>query len=183
MSNKFSIKTFFSNLLAKLPVSQAKDSLPHILAVDGFDAARYTGNWYEIARLDNFFERGLTCASATYCIQPDGSIKVINRGFDPLKKKWKEACGRAVFIGEKNRGLLKVSFFGPFYGVYKIVNLDKKAYRWSLVIGGNTQYLWILSKDKNIPSEVKESLVKEASELGFNTSALIWTDSSSCPKK
>ena len=82
--------------------------------VTSFDIDRYLGRWYEIARLDHSFERGMSDVSATYQLQDDGSVKVINRGYDTQRQAWKEAIGRAVFIGDSHTASLKVSFFGPF---------------------------------------------------------------------
>jgi lipocalin len=107
---------------------------PGLVAVTPFDVNRYAGKWYEIARMDHSFERGLSDVSATYRLQPDGSVQVVNRGFDTARKDWKEAVGKALFTGDSNRGALKVSFFGPFYGGYNVVALDPD-YRWSLVVG------------------------------------------------
>ena len=53
-----------------------------IAAVSPFDLARYEGRWYELARLDHSFERGMMDVSATYQRQSDGSVRVVNRGFD-----------------------------------------------------------------------------------------------------
>jgi apolipoprotein D and lipocalin family protein len=141
--------------------------------VSGFDAARYAGTWYEIARLDNSFERGLTRITATYSAREDGGIDVLNRGFDEAKGTWREARGRAKFVGRRDVGQLKVSFFGPFYGGYNVVDLDP-AYTHSLVVGPDRSYLWILSRDPRPPREVVDRLVARARELGFDTGALIY---------
>ena len=89
---------------------------PGVTAVTPFDLQRYQGRWYELARLDHSFERGMTDVSATYTPLPDGSVRVVNRGFLPAKDQWREAVGRARFIGSPTTGSLKVSFFWPFYG-------------------------------------------------------------------
>jgi apolipoprotein D and lipocalin family protein len=87
-----------------------------VYPVEGFDINQYTGKWYEIARLDHSFERGLNNVTAQYSLRDDGGVKVINRGFSPAENKWKEAEGKAYFVKDPNVGYLKVSFFGPFYG-------------------------------------------------------------------
>lgn len=148
---------------------------PGITAVSPFDVKRYEGKWYEIARLDHSFERGLTDINATYRAQPDGSVQVINRGFDPEDGAWQQAVGRAYFTGDNHRGSLKVSFFGPFYGGYHVVALDKKEYRWSLVMGPNRDYFWILSRDKTLPAELREQLIGRARQFGIDVDKLIWT--------
>ncbi|MCU0937483.1 MAG: lipocalin family protein, partial [Gammaproteobacteria bacterium] len=99
-----------------------------VVAVTPFDVRRYEGRWFEIARLDHAFERGLTDVSAIYRLRPDGSVEVVNRGYDPSKGRWREAVGTARFTGAADRGSLKVSFFGPFYGGYHVVALDQQQY-------------------------------------------------------
>ena len=144
--------------------------------VTSFDIDRYLGRWYEIARLDHSFERGMSDVSATYQLQDDGSVKVINRGYDTQRQAWKEAIGRALFIGDSGTASLKVSFFGPFYGGYHVIALDQQDYRWALVSGPDRDYLWILARDKTLPAEVREQLVSQARTLGFATDKLIWVE-------
>ena len=144
--------------------------------VTSFDINRYLGQWYEIARLDHSFERDMTDVNATYQLQDDGSVKVINRGYDTQRQAWKEAIGRAVFIGDSNTASLKVSFFGPFYGGYHVIALDQQNYRWSLVAGPDRDYLWILARDKTLPAGVREQLLAQAQALGFATDKLIWVE-------
>ena len=139
-----------------------------------FEIARYAGKWYEIARLDHSFERGLSDVSATYNAQPDGSVEVINRGYDGTK--WRQAVGRALFTGDPKRASLKVSFFGPFYGGYHVVALDQRDYRWAMVVGPDRDYLWILARDKALPASVREQLLSRASELGIDVSRLLWVN-------
>ncbi len=146
--------------------------------VTSFDLNRYLGQWYEIARLDHSFERGMSDVNATYQLNDDGSVKVINRGYDTQKQAWKEAIGRALFIGDPGTASLKVSFFGPFYGGYHVIALDQQNYRWSLVAGPDRDYLWILARDKTLPAEVREKLVGQAKALGFATDKLIWVEQS-----
>jgi apolipoprotein D and lipocalin family protein len=143
--------------------------------VTSFDIQRYLGQWYEIARLDHSFERGMTDVTATYRLQDDGSVQVINRGYDTQRQDWKEAVGRAVFLGDSRTASLKVSFFGPFYGGYHVIALDRD-YRWALVAGADRDYLWILSRDKTLPADIRGQLVRQARELGFAVDKLIWVD-------
>ncbi len=144
--------------------------------VTAFDLNRYLGQWHEIARLDHSFERGMRDVSATYSLQEDGSVKVVNRGYDTQRQAWKEAVGRAVFLGDSSTASLKVSFFGPFYGGYHVIALDQQHYRWSLVAGPDRDYLWILARDKTLPADVRERLLGEARALGFATEKLIWVE-------
>jgi apolipoprotein D and lipocalin family protein len=144
--------------------------------VNGFDLERYMGTWYEIARLDHRFERGLNQVTATYSLRDDGGVKVINRGFKVDKGDWDEAEGKAYFRGDPDIGELKVSFFGPFYGDYNIVALDEEDYQWSLVAGPSKSYLWILSRTPNLDSEVYSELISIASDAGFAVDDLIEVD-------
>lgn len=162
--------------LAWLPVLNACTSPPDgVTVVSPFDVKRYAGQWFEIARLDHSFERGLTDVNATYRLQTDGSVAVINRGFNPDKGGWKEVVGHALFTGDSNTASLKVSFFGPFFGGYHVIALDPY-YRWAMVIGPSTGYLWILARDKQLPPGVREQLVAQAARLGVNTRELIWVE-------
>ena len=168
--------TAWALLLAALLVLGACSTAPPAGAnvVTPFDVQRYAGKWYEVARLDHSFERGLSDVSATYKVQADGSVQVINRGYNADREQWKEALGRALFTGDSNRGSLKVSFFGPFYGGYHVVALDEVDYRWAMVVGPDTGYLWILSRDKTLPPGVRERLLAQARQLGVKTDELIW---------
>jgi apolipoprotein D and lipocalin family protein len=145
-----------------------------ITPVSPFQLDRYLGKWYEIARLDHSFERGLSDVSAQYRLQPDGSVEVVNRGYSAEKGAWKEAVGKALMLGDATQGSLKVSFFGPFYGGYHIAALDEHEYRWSLVVGPSRDYLWILSRERHLPPAVREQLLAKAKQLGFDISRLIW---------
>lgn len=138
----------------------------------GFEVQRYSGKWYEIARLDHRFERGLSDVSAEYQPQADGSIRVINRGYDSASQRWKQAEGRALFNGAANLASLKVSFFGPFYGGYHVIALDPD-YRWAMVAGNDRDYLWILARDRQLPPELYQRLLQQAAALGFDTGQLI----------
>jgi apolipoprotein D and lipocalin family protein len=142
-------------------------------AVGGFDAERYLGKWYEVARLDHRFERGMDNVTATYTARPDGGIDVLNRGFLRETGEWREAKGRAKFAGPRDRAMLKVSFFGPFYGGYNVVDLDPD-YQLALIAGPTREYLWILSRTPGPSRESVERVVKRAAELGFDTGALIY---------
>ena len=148
---------------------------PGLTAVTPFDVNRYAGTWYEIARMDHSFERGLSDVSARYTLQPDGSVQVINRGFDVSRQAWKEAVGKALFTGDANRGALKVSFFGPFYGGYNVVALDAD-YRWSLVVGPDLGYVWILARDRQLPPAVRQQVLEKALSFGVDVDRLIWVD-------
>ncbi|MGV8040107.1 MAG: lipocalin family protein [Thermoanaerobaculaceae bacterium] len=144
-----------------------------VQAVRGFELDRYLGTWYEIARLDHSFERGLERVTATYAPRDGSGITVTNRGFDPGKGAWKEATGKAFPAGEPGEGRLKVSFFGPFYGGYNVIALDSEGYQWAMVCGPSRDYLWILARTPALDPEIRERLVGEARALGFPTEQLI----------
>jgi len=145
-----------------------------VVAVKNFDAQRYLGTWYEIARLDHSFERGLVNVSATYSLRKDGGLRVMNRGFDPKLNRWKEAEGRAYFVAGRDQGRLKVSFFGPFYGGYNIIALDERDYAHALICGNSRSYLWILARQPQLSAAALADLTARARALGFDTNALIY---------
>jgi apolipoprotein D and lipocalin family protein len=142
--------------------------------VTGFELDRYLGKWYEIARLDHSFERGLIKVTADYSLRDDGGIKVVNRGFNPVKNTWEEAIGKAYFIDSPDIGQLKVSFFGPFYGGYNILALDKKFYQYALVSGPDRSYLWILARSSELDPSTVNQLVDKARQFGFPVENLIY---------
>lgn len=142
--------------------------------VENFRLERYLGRWYEIARLDHRFERGLSRVTADYSLREDGGVRVVNRGFDTADKVWKEAEGKAFFVWGPDTAYLKVSFFGPFYGSYVILDLDHEHYRYSLVCGPDRSYLWILARTPDLDRKVRERLVAKAAALGFATEKLIF---------
>lgn len=144
--------------------------------VSGFELNRYLGTWYEIARLDHSFERGLSQVSAQYSLRDDGGVRVLNRGFDAAKGEWKQAEGKAYFVGAADVAHLKVSFFGPFYGTYAVFDLDRAGYQHAFVSGPNTDYLWLLARTPTVSAELKDRFVAMARERGFDTSRLIWVD-------
>ncbi len=145
-----------------------------VTVVKGFEPVRYLGKWYEIARLDHSFEKGLERVTANYSFRKDGGIKVLNKGFNPENKKWKDAEGKAFFIDDTATGRLKVSFFWPFYASYNIIALDTINYSYSMVCGPDKTYLWILSRTPNMPDSTKSALIQKAESLGFDTSKLIF---------
>lgn len=145
-------------------------------AVKDFELERYLGTWYEIARLDHRFERGLSRVQARYSLREDNGIRVINRGFDAKTGQWSEAEGKAYFLGDSDIGRLKVSFFGPFYGAYNIVYLDHDNYRYAMVTGPSTRYLWILARDPQLEPAIVDRLVAKAETLGFPVDELIFPD-------
>jgi apolipoprotein D and lipocalin family protein len=146
----------------------------NIKPVDNFNIERYLGKWYEIARLDHSFERGLKSVSAEYSLRSDGGLRVVNRGYSQKENKWKEVEGKGYFVDRNDQGFLKVSFFGPFYGSYVIFDLDRENYSYALVCGPNKSYLWLLARSPRLTNDVKKRLVDKAASLGFDTDELIY---------
>ncbi len=158
-----------------LLVLSACTGLPEgVEPVENFQLGRYLGSWYEIARLDHSFERGLSCVQAHYSLREDGGVRVINRGYDSGNGEWREAEGKAYFVGSSDSGYLKVSFFGPFYGAYVIMALDHEGYRYSLVSGPDRSYLWILSRTPEMDPATLERLIGQAREADYPVDKLIF---------
>lgn len=171
------IKTKISALSVLLLILTACTGKPDgVVAVKDFQLDRYLGKWYEIARLDHSFERGLSNITAQYSLRDDGGVKVINRGFSKEDNEWQQAEGKAYFVDETDSGHLKVSFFGPFYGSYIIFELEKKDYQYAFVSGPDTSYLWLLARTPQVDKKVSEQFVKRSQELGFDTSKLIYVE-------
>ena len=141
--------------------------------VSQFDTEQYLGTWYEIARLDHSFERNLERVTATYGLNEDGSIFVLNKGFNTEKGEWRQAEGVAKPMGSSDIAHLKVSFFGPFYGTYAVFELADD-YSHAFVSGYNTDYLWLLAREPDVSADVRRRFINESQALGFDTSKLIW---------
>ncbi|RAR62968.1 MULTISPECIES: lipocalin family protein [Halomonadaceae] len=141
-------------------------------AVEDFNLDRYLGQWYEIARLDHSFEEGLDCVTADYSMRDDGGVKVINAGVNLETGEPSVAEGKAYFIDEPSVARLKVSFFGPFYGGYNVLELDPD-YQHALVVGPNRDYLWILARTPTMAPDTYQALVDRVAELDFAVDDLI----------
>lgn len=170
------MNTYLSKILTSLLLILAIGcaSVPEgVQPVTPFNKAKYLGKWYEIARFDSRFERDLINTTAEYALREDGSISVTNRGFNTVDEEWESVTGKAKFVGNEDVAQLKVSFFGPFYSGYNVIALDAD-YQYALVCGGDLDYLWILSRTKNIPENIKTEYLSIADSLGFKTENLIW---------
>lgn len=159
-------------LILALLLTGCVDKPKNIEPVENFKLASYLGTWYEIARLDHRFERGLEQISATYSLREDGGVKVFNKGYKTQDKVWSEAEGKAYFVESPDKGFLKVSFFGPFYGSYIVIDTDYGTY--TMISGPDLSYLWILSRTPKLDEVTLSRLVKKAKALGFDTSKLIY---------
>lgn len=146
----------------------------NIEPVTEFELKQYLGTWYEIARLNHSFERGLERVSANYSLREDGGIRVLNKGFSSRDNAWREAEGKAYFVKADDTGHLKVSFFGPFYSSYVIFELDQSDYQYAFVSGYNKSYLWLLARTPQVSDTLKQRFINQAQQLGFNVDELIF---------
>lgn len=137
--------------------------------VSSIDLGRYIGSWYEIAKFDHYFERDLEYAKANYSLRSDGKIDVLNTGIKDGKNQEAKGIAKTTNVP----GLLRVSFFGPFFGDYRIMMIDEN-YQYSLVGGSNDKYLWILSRTPQLEEATKSLILAEAERRGYDTSKLIW---------
>lgn len=162
-------------LVAVIALSGCTGIPKGIEPVQDFELEPYLGTWYEIARLDHRFERGLSNVTANYSMRDDGGVRVLNRGYRAESGRWDEAEGKAYFIGDSSVGRLKVSFFGPFYGAYNIFELGEN-YEYSMVAGPNRSYLWILAREPELPRATLDELLSKAEAAGYDTSELIFVE-------
>ncbi|MBN1377658.1 MAG: lipocalin family protein [Gammaproteobacteria bacterium] len=144
--------------------------------VKEFELERYLGKWYEIARFDHSFERGLESITADYSVREDGGLSVRNCGYSVDKGKWRESNGKAYFVEDENTGYLKVSFFGPFYGSYVIFEIDKAEYKYAFVTSSSRSYVWFLARTPTVSQEQKNKFKETIKEKGFEPDNLIWVN-------
>jgi lipocalin len=142
--------------------------------VSGVDLNRYLGKWYEVARFDHSFERGLTGTTATYSLRPDGKIKVLNEGYkNSLDGKHKVAEGKAKIPDPNDLSKLKVAFFLNFYADYFIMELDQVNYQYALIGSSSSKFLWMLSRTPVLPDDIYNMLVDKAKKRGYAVENLI----------
>lgn len=163
-----------SCLLSLLLLTACLGMPPQVSPVSDFELERYLGTWYEIARLDHSFERGLEQVTAHYSLREDGGVRVLNRGYSPADGTWNEAQGRAYFVEDETTGYLKVSFFGPFFGSYVIFELDKEDYQYAFISGPDHSYLWLLSRTPTVEQALLDRFEQQAERLGFPSDDLIY---------
>ena len=169
-------KLFFAALIAGvLPVMACTKDFDNS-TVDEFDLNRYLGTWYEIAKYDHSFERGMDNAMAEYILQDNGTVFVMNTAWKD--GKFKVAEGKAKYPDPQgDPGALKVSFFWFFYSEYNVMMVDED-YTISLVGSTKENYLWILSRTPVPDQDLLQSVLDEAESRGYDTSKLIWVDQS-----
>ena len=171
-------KLIYALLLSvTLVLTGCSDKKPEkVTAVKNFKLNEYLGTWYEIVRLEHRFEKGMEAISATYSMREDGGVKVLNKGYKTEEKEWSEAEGKAYFVESTDEGFLKVSFFGPFYGSYIVMDTDYETY--TMISGPDLSYFWILSRTPTLDQKILDRLLAQAKEAGFDTSKLIYPDQS-----
>lgn len=173
VSKQQAVKFAALALLAVMSLSACVKVPPGITPVSNFDGERYLGTWYEIARMDNRFERGLFNVTATYSNNPNGTIKVENRGYKLSDEEWKSAIGKAKFVEEPDVGFLKVAFFGPFYASYVVYELGDD-YDYAFVTGMNKDFLWLLSRTPTVPENLVQRFKEQAIEDGYNMDNMVF---------
>lgn len=167
-------KILFLDLLTAAFASLAAGCAPSssdIPAVTNFDLDRYLGTWYEIARLPHRFERGMDHVRAEYSKNADGSVKVVNHGVKNGSAKSIVGRARLKAATLPPTGELEVSFFRPFYADYRIIELDPQ-YRYAVVTGSTRNYLWILSRTPQLPSDQLAAIIRRLEKLSFDTAEL-----------
>lgn len=174
------MKKFLLTSLLVLAGCSAKTP-EHVKPVTDFDGQRYLGTWYEIARINNRFEKGLSRVTATYSARGDGGITVVNRGFEAATGQWKESVGKAFFVDGKDKGNLKVSFFGPFYGAYVVFELEREGYQYALISGPDTSYFWLLSRTPTMDAVLRGQLIDKAVSKGFRREDILLVDQAATP--
>ena len=135
------------------------------------DLDRFIGTWYEVARFDHFFERGMSHTKANYVLREGGNIDVINTGVKNGQPKAAKGKAKLTDI----HSLFRVSFFGPFYSDYRIMLIDPD-YQYMLIGSGSDNYLWILSHTPQLTETAKTILLDEAKRRGYNVERLIWVE-------
>jgi apolipoprotein D and lipocalin family protein len=153
----------------------SKDIPKGAVAVQPFDKDKFMGTWNEIARLPSIIEKNISQLTEEYSPVEDGMIKVVTKGYNYKKDKWTEMEGKIKFAGSEDIGMLKVSYLGPLYLSYNVLDIDAE-YRYMLVSGSGLDYLWLMSKESTIPDDVKERFITKAKEIGFAVDKLEWPD-------
>jgi apolipoprotein D and lipocalin family protein len=171
LKNSIIVFIILSLIWVYVSACNKKESTQEIPAVTNFEVKKYLGDWYEIARLPHSFEKDMEYVKANYSLNPDGTIKVINSGIKHGKQK--SIHGIAKFKGDHNIGNLEVSFFRPFWGLYKIIYLNSD-YETAIVTSSTKNYLWLLSRTPQITEIEKNIFIEKATKWGFDTNNLIY---------
>lgn len=165
-------KTIFIFILISITIFSKSNHEKYI--IKDFNISKYLGTWFEIVRKDNIFEKDLDFVTATYSLKPDGDIEVLNKGFNITKNKETQITGKAKKKYNDIQNILQVSFFGPFYSDYIIVDYDRENYSWALVFGKNSDYMWILSRKPQLDEETRNLILSKANSLGIELTNLVY---------
>ncbi|RLV60143.1 lipocalin [Parashewanella curva] len=166
------IKHIFATVVLPLFLSACLGIPKGIKPVESFDIGSYSGQWYEIARMKNDFEKNLDHVTANYSLNDDGSIKVINQGINNKSGEMSNIEGSATFARTEDIGYLKVSFFKPFSASYVIFKLDPN-YNYAYVTSYNKDYLWLLSRTPTVSKAVLDDFYATAKAKGFKVNNII----------
>jgi len=164
-------------LLINIGCNSTKD-MKRTETVKQLNLDKFLGKWYEIARFDHSFERGMSGVTATYSMREDGKIKVLNQGYKGgLNGMLSQAVGKAkIPKPTEEPGKLKVSFFWIFYGDYFVLELDEQNYHWALIGSSSKKYLWILSRTPQLEDGIKNHILEKIRERGYSEELLIWVE-------
>ncbi|PWB73814.1 MAG: hypothetical protein C3F15_08835 [Holophagae bacterium] len=168
-------KVVLASLVSMAAVAAVSAAEPPLEVVGTVDLDRYLGTWYEIASYPAWFQRGCTAVTAEYSLRDDGLIRVVNSCHKgALDGKLKQSTGRAKVVEGSNKAKLKVSFFGPFWGDYWIVDLDPE-YRWAVVGVPSRKYLWVLSRTRTMDEALYQEIVGRLQAKGYDKARLVRT--------
>ncbi len=163
------LKTIFTTLFFSLICSCSAQNIDRT-TVKELDLSRYLGQWHEVARFDTRFERDLVDVTAHYSLNPDGTIKVVNRGYNTRKEEWGESEAKAKTTNQT--GKFKVSFFPLTSSDYNILSVADD-YQWALVGSSSPDFLWILSRTKELHPDTLNHIITLAESRGYDTSKLL----------
>jgi apolipoprotein D and lipocalin family protein len=161
-------------LVLALSSLQLAASPSHVEPLTDFKLESYLGTWHEIARIENSIEEGLSNVTASYYLKKNGTIKVINKGFNDEDGEWEEAEGRAYFNSEANIAHLDVTFFWPFYVDYIVFEFEDSENGYAFVTSDSTDYLWLLARKPVVDDTLVERFLMLAEQMEFNTKELIF---------
>jgi apolipoprotein D and lipocalin family protein len=155
-------------------VAESEENGP-VTTVERVDLERYTGLWYEIARIPNRFQK--QCARGTtaeYTLREDRRLDVMNRCFKENGDR-DEAKGLAKIVDSITQAKLKVSFVSflgwrPFWGDYWIIGLDA-TYQWAVVGSPDRAYGWILARTQSLDEASLEQIFAILERNGYDRSS------------
>ena len=173
MTNTTILLILFALVSAACIHKKQENKLPPLKTVDSVDLQRYTGEWYEISRYPNRFQKDCPASKATYTTLPNGKINVLNECYDlEYNKVIRSVEGTAKVVDQRSFAKLKVTFFWPFYGDYWIIDLGKD-YEYAVVGNPQRNYLWILSRSPEISAGTYSHILENIKKNGYDPENLI----------